>query len=67
MKLNAASYFAGVGTVVAALAVGFGGALLITGSGPKTESQNRLQQVMSHAPTPLSCFVNGGSREGSSS
>ncbi len=50
MKLNAASYFAGIGTVAAALAVGFGGAMMITGSSPKIESRNRVQQVMAHAP-----------------
>ena len=50
MKLNATSYFAGIGTVVAALAVGFGGALMIIGSDQTTESRNRVQQVMTRAP-----------------
>ena len=50
MTLNTTSYFAGIGTVVAALAVGFGGAVLIIGSNDKIVSQNRLQQVMSHPP-----------------
>ena len=51
MKLNATSYLAGMGTVVAALTVGFGGALLLTGPSPKFVSQNRLQQVMSQPST----------------
>lgn len=48
MTLNTTSYFAGIGTVVAALTVGFGGALLIIGSNDKIASENRVQQVMSH-------------------
>ena len=50
MKLNTVSYFAGVGTVVAALTVGFGGALLIVGPSHQNENRNRVQQVMAHPP-----------------
>ena len=57
MTLNATSYFAGIGTVVAALAVGFGGAILITGPNDKIVSQNRLQQVMSHPSIESSAQV----------
>ena len=48
MNLNATSYFAGIGTVVAALIVGFGGALLIVGPSQQNENRNRVQQVMAH-------------------
>ena len=51
MKLNAISYFAGIGTVVGALAVGFCGALLIAGPHQETGYRNRVQQVMSQAPS----------------
>ena len=50
MNLNATSYFAGIGTVVAALLVGFGGALLIVGPSQQNEYRNRVQQVMAHPP-----------------
>lgn len=58
MKLNTVSYFAGIGTVVAALTVGFGGALLIVGPSHQNEYRNRVQQVMAHPPaSPIATAV----------
>jgi hypothetical protein len=52
VPLSATSYFAGMGTVVAALTVGFTGGLMITGPSKNAEIPNRLQRVMSNAPLP---------------
>ena len=57
MKLNAPSYFAGMATVVTALTIGFCGALLITAPNQPNAYQNRVQQVMSHAPTSSTAKV----------
>ena len=57
MKLNAPSYFAGIATVVAALTLGFCGALLIAAPNQPNAYQNRVQQVMSHAPTSSTAKV----------
>jgi hypothetical protein len=50
MPFNTVSYFAGVGTVVVAVGVGFGGALVMTGSGDKYEPPNRVERVAGSPP-----------------
>jgi hypothetical protein len=50
MAFNPVSYFAGIGTVAVAIAVGFGGGLLMTNSIHKPEAPNRLERVASSAP-----------------
>lgn len=49
MPFNTRSYLAGVGTVVAAIAIGFSGGFLLAPSTDYME-QNRLQRVTSSAP-----------------
>jgi hypothetical protein len=49
MSFSTTSYLAGVGSVVAALTVGFSGGLFMAAPTPYAE-QNRLQRVMSSAP-----------------
>jgi hypothetical protein len=49
MSFSTTSYFAGVGTVLAALTVGFSGALFLAPSNEHSE-QNRLQRISSIAP-----------------
>jgi hypothetical protein len=51
MSFSTTSYLAGVGTVVAALTVGFSGALFLAPPAEHVE-QNRLQRVASSAPIP---------------
>jgi len=50
MTFNPVSYFAGIGTVFVAVAVGFGGGLLITRSDHKVDTPNRLERVTASAP-----------------
>jgi hypothetical protein len=50
MTFNPVSYFAGIGTVFVAVAVGFGGGLLITKSDPKVDPPNRLERAAASAP-----------------
>jgi hypothetical protein len=50
MAFNPVSYFAGIGTVAVAIALGFGGGLLMTNSVQKPEPPNRLERVASSAP-----------------
>jgi hypothetical protein len=50
MTFNPTSYFAGIGTVFVAIAVGFGGGLLLTNSAYKSEPPNRLERVASSTP-----------------
>jgi hypothetical protein len=49
MSFNTTSYLAGVGSVVAAITVGFSGGFFMAGPTPYAE-HNRLQRVMSSAP-----------------
>jgi hypothetical protein len=49
MSFSTKSYLAGVGSVIAALTIGFSGGFLIAKPTPYTE-QNRLQRVTSSAP-----------------
>jgi hypothetical protein len=49
MAFSTTSYFAGIGTVLAALAVGFSGGLFLAPSSEQIE-QNRLQRITSSAP-----------------
>ena len=49
MSFNTTSYLAGVGTVVAALTIGFSGGFFLANPTQNTE-QNRLQRVTSSAP-----------------
>ena len=49
MSFSTTSYLAGVGSVLAALTVGFSGGLFLAAPTPYAE-QNRLQRVMSSAP-----------------
>jgi hypothetical protein len=51
MAFNPVSFFAGIGTVFVAIAVGFGGGLLLTSS-VKTEPPNRLERVAGSMPLP---------------
>ena len=49
---NIVAYFAGVGTVFAATAIGFGGALMFTG-GPAPRSElTKMEQRSGTAPSP---------------
>src|SRR3954447_15718158 len=50
MTFNPVSYFAGIGTVFVAVAVGFGGGLLITSSDHKADPPNRLERIAASAP-----------------
>jgi hypothetical protein len=50
MAFNPVSFFAGIGTVAAAIAVGFGGGLFMTNTVHKSEAPNRLERVASSAP-----------------
>jgi hypothetical protein len=50
MTFNPVSYFAGIGTVFVAMAVGFGGGLLMTGSVHNPDPPNRVERVASSAP-----------------
>jgi type IV secretory pathway VirB10-like protein len=52
MSFSTTSYFAGVGTVLAALTVGFSGALFLAPSNEHSE-QNRLQRISSSAPVSV--------------
>ena len=52
MAFNPASYFAGIGTVFVAIAVGFGGGLLMTNSVHQSDPPNRLERVASSTPLP---------------
>lgn len=49
MAFSTTSYFAGIGTVLAALAVGFSGGFFLAPSSEQIE-QNRLQRITSSAP-----------------
>ena len=51
MAFSTTSYFAGVGTVFAAITLGFMGGAMIT-SGPKVEPANRVERVAAAAPLP---------------
>jgi hypothetical protein len=50
MAFNPSSYFAGVGTVVLAMGLGFSGGLVVTGSNHKFDPPNRVERVASAAP-----------------
>jgi hypothetical protein len=50
MTFNPVSYAAGVGTVFVAVAIGFGGGLLITRSDHRVDPPNRLERVTASAP-----------------
>jgi hypothetical protein len=50
MSFNPVSYFAGIGTVFVAIAVGFGGGLLMTNSVHNPDPPNRVERVASSAP-----------------
>src|SRR5881394_1544060 len=50
MPFNASSYFAGVGTVFAAVALGFAVGFAISNSATKPEPPNRLERVAANAP-----------------
>ena len=50
MTFNPVSYFAGMGTVFVAVAVGFGGGLLVTSSDHKVDPPNRLERIAASAP-----------------
>lgn len=50
MTFNPVSYFAGIGTVFAAIAVGFGGGLLMTHSVHDSAPPNRVERVTAAAP-----------------
>jgi hypothetical protein len=51
MAFNPFSYFAGIGTVFVAVAVGFGGGLLMTNSpSHRADPPNRLERLASSAP-----------------
>lgn len=50
MAFNPASYFAGVGTVVLAMGLGFSGGLVMTGSDHKFDPPNRVERVASSPP-----------------
>jgi hypothetical protein len=52
MSFNPISYFAGIGTVSAAIAIGFGGGIMLTTSAYKPEPQNRVERVASNKPLP---------------
>jgi hypothetical protein len=54
MNFNAASYFAGVGTVLATLVVGFGGGVLMSGvlSDDKPREPNKIERRAEPAPPP---------------
>jgi anti-sigma28 factor (negative regulator of flagellin synthesis) len=50
MAFNPSSFFAGVGTVVLAMGLGFGGGLVLTGSDHKFDPPNRVERVASAPP-----------------
>lgn len=50
MPFSLSSYFVGVGTVSVAIAVGFGGGLLLGSTDHKPEPPNRLERVTASAP-----------------
>jgi hypothetical protein len=50
MAFNPASFFAGIGTVAVAIALGFGGGIFMTNSVHKSEPPNRLERVASSTP-----------------
>jgi type IV secretory pathway VirB10-like protein len=55
MAFSNSSYFAGVGTAFAAIAIGFAGGAMITNSA--VQAPNRLERVTSGAPLPASAAV----------
>jgi hypothetical protein len=52
MSFNPTSFFAGIGTVAVAIALGFGGGLLLTNAAYKPGAPNRLERVASNTPLP---------------
>jgi hypothetical protein len=52
MNFSMPSFFLGVGTVVGAIALGFGGGVLLTSSAIKETSPNRVERLAQHDQVP---------------
>jgi hypothetical protein len=52
MPINTSSYFAGVATAFAAIALGFGGGFVVSNTTQKVEVPNRVERVAANAPLP---------------
>jgi hypothetical protein len=52
MPFNTTSYFAGVGTVCAAITLGFAGGFVVSNSTQKVDGPNRIERVAASTPLP---------------
>ena len=52
MPINTSSYFAGVATAFAAVALGFAGGFIVSNPTQKVEPPNRVERVAANAPLP---------------
>jgi hypothetical protein len=52
MPINTSSYFAGVATAFAAVALGFAGGFIVSNTTQKAEPPNRVERVAANAPLP---------------